>query len=256
MTGDRTLQSAGVRFVEAGNVAAAFGDKFDFGKGVTVAYTASTDSYKLTAPDRTTTVNFTPADAFPSTETNTLEWSKHTGGDRDDLFLTIPTVNGVTLSYTIIGTWSHFDGLKAETLRRVIIGGAPTLASDMPRTGTATYATFVGGTGSRAGTLYALDPSSVTFSADFANNAVTTALTMAGKPLAGGSTITTFGTFNGTGTISSTGSGFAGTFAGTGVTDSGFSGAFFGPKALEMAYAWFINGTNFTGGGIVAGAKQ
>ncbi|MBV1691746.1 transferrin-binding protein-like solute binding protein [Novosphingobium sp. G106] len=246
MTGDRTLQSAGVRFVSTGatmGVAAAFGGSQTLGTGVTFAYKASTDSYELTAPDKST-VTFIPADRLPE-ESNVQEWDKRNGAVRDSLVLTTPTINGVAMSYTLIGWWGHFDG--SQTVNRIAVLGAPTLTGDMPRTGTATYSAIVGGSGSRASVIYALDPSSATFSADFASNAVTTVLTMAGTPIAGGSTVTSFGTYGGTGTIS--GVGFSGSFTGTGVNASGFSGAFFGPQALEMAYGWYIHATDFNGGG-------
>ena len=256
MSGDRTFQTAGVQYTTSPQ-GISNGSSQAFGSGVTVAYTASTDSYRLTSPDGTTTT-FVPLDVVaPSPNApNTQHWTK-LGGLREDFFLTAPTVNGVALSYTIVGSWQRTTAVPGQSDIRLAVGGAPTVASDMPRTGRASYSTAIGGAAAQNGAAYSLSgPSSATFSANFASNSVTTSLTLAGTtpPLFGGTT-TSFGTFNGTGTISSTGPGFLGTINGNNATGI-FSGAFFGPQALEMGYDWFLSGGNFSAAGTVVGVKQ
>jgi hypothetical protein len=254
MTGDRTFETGGVQYATS-TTGISNATAQAFGSGVTIAYTQATDSYRLTAPD-SSTVTFDPSNAVAPAAPNTQQWTKVSGPVRDDLSLTVPTVDGVALSYTVVGAWQHADSSTGQALTRLAVGGAPTLAADMPRTGTATYATETGGTALRFGTPYALGGhSSATFSADFARNTVTTSLTLAGTPQPGGTAVTSFGTFNGTGTIASTGPGFTGTFNG-GSAIGAFSGAFFGPRALEMAYSWYLNGGDFSAAGTAAGVKK
>jgi hypothetical protein len=260
LKGDHTFQTAGVQY-DTGTAGFTNGSTQAFGSGVTVAYTASTDSYKLTAPDNST-VTFGPADAVaptPSTPPNTQVWSKaNADGTVDRLTLIVPTTaQGVPLSYTIVGTWGRTASFAGPGIYRIAIGGAPTLANDMPRTGSATYAVEAGGDAVQNGITYNLSGnSSATFSANFASNSVTTTLTLAGTPpLLAGSAVTQFGTFTGTGTISSSGPGFTGQLSGPAVNGA-FSGAFFGPKALEMGYGWYLTGGTFSAAGAVTGVKQ
>jgi hypothetical protein len=256
MSGDRTFQTAGVQYITSQPNALSNGTSQALGSGVTVAYTASSDSYKLTAPDGTTTT-FTPLDvAAPSpTAPNTQRWTK--AGTGESFFLTVPTVNGVALSYTIVGSWQRPTAIPGQTDVRLAVGGVPTLASDMPRTGSATYSAAIGGSAAQSGAVYSLSgPSTASFTANFANNSVATSLMLAGTasvPFGAGTT--SFGTFNGTGTISSSGPGFTGTLSGNGTTGI-FSGAFFGPKALEMGYDWFLSGGTLSAAGTVTGVKQ
>lgn len=250
MSGDRTFQTAGVQYA-IGNVAGfTNGSAQALGTGVTVAYMAASDSYRLTAPDGTV-ATFSPSDVSapnPSLPTS-LQWSKVSGTTRDSLTLTA----AVTLSYTLVGSWIRTDMTTNQSTVRLAVGGVPTVASDMPRTGTATYAVQVGGAAAQSGTSYSLSgTSSATFSADFAANSVSTALTLgamqAGAPIS-------FGTFNGTGAISSTGPGFTGTLNGSNGVTGVFAGAFFGPKAAEVGYDWFMSGPSFSAVGTAAGAK-
>lgn len=256
MSGDRTFQTAGVEYTASAPNGLTNGTTQALGNGVTVAYTASSDSYKLTAPDGTTTT-FNPLDvSVPSPSApNSQRWAKP--GTNEAFVLTVPTVDGVALSYTIVGSWQRPTAIPGQTDIRLAVGGVPTLASDMPRTGSATYSAAMGGAVAQNGLAYSLNgSSSASFSANFANNSVATSLVLAGtsSPLLGGAT-TSFGTFDGTGTISSTGPGFGGTLSGNGTTGI-FSGSFFGPKALEMAYAWYLSGGSLSAAGTVVGVKK
>ncbi|GAA0310796.1 hypothetical protein GCM10009087_21070 [Sphingomonas oligophenolica] len=258
MTGDRTFQTGGIQYNSAPS---GFSNTstFAFGNGVTVAYTAASDSYKLTAPDGST-VTFDPSNIqAPPAGSTTQVWAKTAGTIHDQFSLSVPTVSGVPLSYTLTGSWQHFDTATNTALVRLAVGGAPTIASDMPKTGTATYSTTVGGAANMPGgatpSYLLTGNSTATFSANFGTGAISTTLTLAGTQPSTGATVTNFGTFTGTGSIGSGGPGFTGTLAGTGANGV-FSGAFFGPQALEMGYDWSLNGGSFTAVGAVTGRKN
>jgi len=256
MTGDRSFQTAGVQYRVVTDPPAYFaeGATQSFGSGVVIAYTAASDSYKLTAADGST-VTFTPADTITPGAEASLQRLKTNGAINDQLTIFKTAVNGVSLSYLMAGSWVHRDPANNASISRLAIGGSPTIASDMPRSGSATYSTAVNGTMLANGTPFTLTGSSTaTFSADFAANSVATALTLTGVQSTG-TTVANFGTFSGTGAISSSNSAFTGTLSGTGATGV-FSGAFFGPQAKEMGYSWFLNAGIVQGAGFVVGVKN
>lgn len=262
MSGDRTFQTTGVQFTQRNG----FTDPSIQapGNGVTLAYVQATDSYKLTAPD-STSVTVGPSNVGASEDSNSIQWNKssvnssNNGPVYDNVIITAPVVNGVALSYTVVGTWIHAD---VSAVTRIAVGGAPTIASDMPRSGTATYATTAGGKAYAAlpsGTIftagtYLLTSSGANFSANFANNSITTSLNLSGTPQGGNGAVRSFGTFNGSGTIASSGPDFNGVLNGTGATGI-FAGSFFGPGAREMAYAWYLQAADFSAAGWAAGIK-
>lgn len=261
MTGDRTFQTGGVQY-NTGPSGFSNGTNLAFGNGVRVAYTAASDSYTLTAPDNTT-VTFNPSEVVqPAPAANTIQWLKRNSSNvvTDQFTLIVPTSGGVALSYTIIGTWGTNLNSSSPTYR-IAVGGAPTIASDMPKSGTANYTVGVGGAANLAGAPYNLSGNSTgTFSANFGTGAITTALTLTGTPQPSGGTPTTFGTFNGSGTIASNSPGFTGTISGTAsngtAATGGFSGAFFGPQALEVGFGYTITAGTFSAVGGVSGVKQ
>ncbi|MEP6868534.1 MAG: hypothetical protein ABJA20_08455 [Novosphingobium sp.] len=59
MAGDRTFQTGGIQYQTGPGINFTQAQKLAFGSGITVAYTAASDSYRLTAPD-STTVTVTP----------------------------------------------------------------------------------------------------------------------------------------------------------------------------------------------------
>ncbi len=256
MSGDRTFQTVSLQY-NASGTGFTNGATQAFGTGATVAYTEATDTYKLTAPDGST-ASFGPADvtAPPPSIPNSQQWSKVSGTKRDQLILAVPTVNGVALSYTIFGSWMTADTATNQATFHLALGGAPTNAGDMPRTGSANYSAATGGAAIQGATSYSLSGnSSATFSANFASNSVSTSLTLGGTSGGAAGPVTQLGTFNGTGTISASGPGFAGTLNGSGATGA-FAGAFFGPRAVEMGYNWFVNGPSFSAVGTAVGVKQ
>ena len=257
ITGDRTFQTGGIQYDIDGSGAFSNGSVVNFSSGTTVAYTAATDTYTLTAPGGATTASFAPVNALPinPSQPNAQQWRVVNGTTTDILTLIVPSSSGgVPLSYMIIGSWGHQT--PTGTTYRLSVGGSPTVATDMPKTGTANYSLAIGG-GAKAGTTnYNLGGgnSTATFSANFGTGQITTALNLAGVPN-GGTAITQFGTFNGTGTVTSSGPGFTGTLTGTNANGI-FSGAFFGPQALEMGFTYFLSGTNFSAAGAGGGIKQ
>lgn len=254
LSGDRSFQTGGVQYTTGPGVNFTNGQAVAYGSGPTIAYTASSDSYRLSASDGTV-ATFDPSNVVtPPPTANAVTWNKVVGTTRDIFTLSVPQVNGVPLSYLLQGSWARIDLAVNLATVRLGFGGSPTLASDVPRSGTASYNTDFGGTLSQANTSYTLTGNSTaTFSANFASNAVTTALNLNGVVSNTSGPVTAFGTFGGTGTI--TNNGFGGTLTGSGPSGA-FSGAFFGPQALEMGYAWYLNGTAFNAAGRVVGIKQ
>jgi hypothetical protein len=258
LTGNQTFQTAGVQYNTSQTPGFANATTQAFGSGVTVSYTETTDSYRLTAPDGST-VTFDPSNAAPPLPTapNSQVWIKTSGTQRDQLAIFAPVLNGVPLSYTLLGSWIRMDTATGQSTVRLAVGGVPTVASDVPRTGSATYSTLVGGAAVQNGTSYSLNANSTaTFSANFAANSVTTALTLIGAATPAGDQPTNLGTFNGTGTISATGPGITGTLTGANGVTGAFSGAFFGPRALEVGYDWHMSGGSFSAIGTMTGIKQ
>jgi hypothetical protein len=251
MSGNQTFQTAGVTYT-FGAGGASNGTAQTLGNGVTVAYNAATDVYTVTAPGGSPSQTFGPNDVQPLPQTPTsLRYVKTTGTTVDTLILTPSTL----LSYALFGSWSQLNTTNNTSTFRLAIGGSPTLASDMPKTGSATYNTAFGGTANANGATYNLaGNTSGTLSANFGAGTVSSTLNMGGTQVANGP-VTQLGAFTGSGTIASGGPGFSGTLTGT--PGSGvFAGAFFGPQALEAAYSFFVSGTNFNAVGQGGGVKQ
>jgi len=255
LTGNRTFQSAGVHYTLAGIQPSAFSVQ-KYGAGVTIAYNASNDSYTLTAPDGTTetfssATNTPPPGYVPPP--NSLVFFNSMGG----VFGFQPaSVNGVALSYTALGAWLHSqNGLDVYAA----VAGVPTIASDMPRNGTANYQTSI------LGGVYTGDPnsyeltsdSSATFSANFGAGTVATTLHLVGAQ--NNLPPVDFGSYTGSGTIASASPGFSGTLASTSpnpiMPNGEFSGVFFGPQAKEMGYSWYLSGASISAQGGVVGTK-
>jgi hypothetical protein len=260
LSGDRTFNTAGVKY-DVGTAGASNFASLPYPNGVQVAYSAANDSYTLSIPGATATT-FLPSEVTqPQPAPNVVQYLKRnsSGAVTDVLTLIIPTSGGVPLNYTLVGTWGTNVASGTPTYR-IGIGGIPTLASDVPKTGSANYSVGVGGSANNNGTNYNLQPNSTaTFSANFAAGTVATTLNLSGVT-GSGATPVSFGSFTGTGTIASTTPGFTGTFSGTAFNSSAtsgfFSGAFFGPQGIEMGYAYALSAGTFNAVGAVTGAKQ
>lgn len=251
LTAPTTFQTAGVHWQASSSGVSGQGADA-FGSGVVVVFDPAAGSYQITTPTGITgTFSGADTDAL-NTSGNVHSYIKTTASGQQRLRVTLPTVGGVPLSYLIFGTF--LDGSGGISRSWSAVGGSPTVASDMPKTGSATYAAETTANVLSGGAVYTTtSASTASFSANFGSGTVSTSVHLLGSP-SGSTTVTDFGSFSGTGTISSTGPGFSGTFTGT--TGAGFSGAFFGPQATEMGYLFnFANGSIEAFGG-VAGKKN
>lgn len=207
--------------------------------GLTFAYDASAGTY--TVADGTDSASF--SDSAPVSSGSTDSYTTKSGSvtDQLDLFSNVRSggsqgAGAIALTYLSFGKWTHSDGQTLDNRITYFLFGSPTDPSDMPHTGTATYSTMV--TGSSFAGCYGCDAQpfdgSATVTADFGAGSVNTDLTL-----------TSIGSFQGTGTIS--GNQFAGNFtgnftaAGTELQDGAFQGGFFGPSAAEMGYTFSLH---------------
>lgn len=262
LSGNQTFQTAGVSLSQVTGANGPAKD-YKFGSGIVLAYDAAADSYTLTSPDGYS-VTMSQANLDPSSNSDNSNYVKISGLTEDRVTLGRRQVNGVRLNYTMFGSWSHTGDVndRMGTGRTdLAFGGVPTQASDVPKSGTASYDTFVGGTIISENKPYLLNDqaggtshSSATFSINFATGAVDTALNLRGAPPGGGA-FTEFGRFTGTGTLNSGGPGFSGALTGADANGA-FSGALFGPQGKEMGYAWYLLGSTLEGRGIVVGIKK
>jgi len=246
LTGNQTFQSGGIHWQVSG--AGRTGQGTDaFGSGVVFAYNEASDTFTVTTPTGVVaTFDASTYQAGQSTGTRDV-FVKGTGASQQTLTLSRPSLSGVVMSYLVIASFFNTPTSSSWTA----VGGVPTQASDVPRSGSATYTADTGANvfvGNTQYTALSTSGSTATFSANFGANSVATSVHLIGPPAAGGVAVD-FGTFNGTGTISSSGPGFTGAFTAT--TGAGFSGAFFGPQGAEAAYTYNFIGT-YTGGSMEA----
>lgn len=225
------------------------------GSGVAISYVRSSDTYRLSLPDGSATT-FAPADRRADPGPGVQGWTKISGTQTDNFYLTHSP--GITLQYTLLGDWESFNTASGAYRNSVFLTGQTTQAGDMPKAGAATYQGSISGSvQTTPGSMpYRISTSSDSaLSANFATGTISTSLQLAGQQLGDGSASRDFGTFSGTGTITSASSAFNGTM--TGPDGSGaFAGAFFGPAATEMGYVWEITGSDFRAMGQVSGKKN
>jgi hypothetical protein len=164
--------------------------------------------------------------------------------------LSVPSVNGVELTYTrfatvfTVGMPVGFDG-------HAVVFGVPTQESDVPTSGTATYTGVAGGSTILAnGASASLDGSTASLTADFSTGSISTVLALMMTPVGG--TIAPLDVLSGTGSLGAIKPGFSGTLTGSGTVAGNFGGAFFGPKAAEFGYDFVVGGTNAAGAGFTA----
>ncbi|WP_336977927.1 transferrin-binding protein-like solute binding protein [Altererythrobacter fulvus] len=169
---------------------------------------------------------------------------------KEVLELHVPQIGGVPLSYTRFGTYLNLNvsllQQKIDPLAAFVFG-QPTASGSMPTSGSATYRSDVYGAvfvpNGTSPSLYAMGDGSgsATFSANFASGTVSTLINLAGNDALGSGGYATFGSVSGSGSILSGGPAFSGSLSGSG--SGGFTGAFFGPSAVEMGYVFNVQGT-------------
>lgn len=210
------------------------------GLGPTVTFSYDPSSGTYTVQGANASASFTSTDQTPTSDYS-YGYSKTVGTTNDKLSVygNVKAGNAIAppvqLSYTSYGLWTHSDSVSGKTSYTYFVFGQPTGSANVPTSGTGTYQTTVSAsmfqTGAVPATLSSLS-GSATFSADFGAGTVNTVLSLASD------------SFNGTGSIS------AGQFGGdftsnaTNFQDGKFQGAFFGPAAQEMGYAFAIHKHN------------
>jgi hypothetical protein len=224
----------------------------DFGSGsVLIDYDATKQSYTVT--DKGVATVYSSTDGSHSQDYNSDAYYHVDGNKSEEGFIisrqygSYPTAKSLTYS-AFISKNRHDINLNSEnnTVYKgrlsISIGGVETVASDMPKTGTASYA------GISTGYLFdspqiTLSVSS-TLSVDFSSRSVSTSMSLRGEPSQ------SLGMFTGTAPIDQTGIHFKGDLNADGVAKGTFSGGFFGPQAIEAGYIFRV-ATNV---GIVDGA--
>ncbi len=251
LTGVQKLKAAGLRYsfsTTPGSIGFTFTQLEPFGAGMKANYDAGTGNVTYTTPGGLS-VAFTAADEVvgQSTPSARLFFKPNPAGGIYGGSLTTPSVNSVPLSYTRFGTF-FTQGTPAPLDGHAFVLGVPTAARDVPKRGTATYTSVVGGQAFAASNPVSLrlTGSTATFSANFSTGAINTALQLVGTPVSGGATVA-LDNVTGVGSISGTKPGFTGLFTGTGTVNGNFAGAFFGPRAVEFGYDFLVGGTNAAG---------
>lgn len=249
LTGNRNFDKACAGYRQGSSLApitaSEFGEGISQGRGLTLGFTASTNTWSITGPGFTT--SFGPADLSPTQPADTIFYSRLVNG-LPERFAIVSRPFGTQAAEYVRGSSVTFPaGGGVEDYFCVF--GVPTLATDPLPTGTITYTQFnVGGRAIRAtpagGAIFDLRDSTVTLSANPATLQVTTQITLAGRELVGGvpsATLTQFGTFTSTGAVNTRPS-YSGTLASPGqtVVDANFAGWFFGPQGREAGYAFNI----------------
>ena len=229
------------------------GDRFGIqgrGPAVTIRYDAAAGTY--TVQDDLASASF-GASNLASTSKGFEVYTKTGGTVSDTLNLLVNARPGapkasapLQLSYLSLAIWGHTDSLSGDNRKTYILFGFPTGAANMPRTGSASYRTFVTGTRTERAPSMAVTREleirgSASLTANFATGAIATQLVL--TPLTGPGS---FGTFVGTGAIYDGTDQFGGTFASTNPNfwNGGFYGSFYGPGAKEMGYGFMTSEYN------------
>lgn len=251
MTGSRSFELTGIHIDRQST--GSTGSSLPYSGQARIGYDAAADTYTLTTTSpQSYSVVFGPQDKFTSnTVADQVVYNRNDGTLIDNAQIIAPVINGVPMTYTTMIGWGH---ATSHTQVILAVGGVPTRRDDMPKTGTATYTTA----SIRSGVLInglgaAPQNSSFTFTADFAAGKVHSDMRL---------TVSNFDwRYVGDGTITGGGPGFAGTLSpdtasGSPGRGSGrFDGAFFGPGATEMGFAWFLTDPGFEAEGLVGGRK-
>jgi hypothetical protein len=221
---------------------------------VTISYDAANQSYTVAANGRQAT--FLPADRTSSTGAQLTTYEKQTqsGGTTYNnsfgLYRTGQTSGGLNLTYASYGGWQQTNntGTGIDFRQVYFVYGVPTAASDLPRTGSASYTTIVDGFWADPVGLYSVSGTS-SLTANFAAGTVATNISLTGQNISPGGGTRAFGTLNGTQTISTSDASFSGALAGAGYSGT-LNGLFFGPQAAEVGGAFSVTSA---GGGALSG---
>lgn len=177
-------------------------------------------------------------------------------GTTDEILQVSKQGVGIDLTYTRFGNYTWLSGSSGYISFLAL--GVPTVVSDLPTSGTATYNGFVDGLWSDGTTTRRLYGSTATLSADFATGKVQTTLNLTGRDDPFGdflnSATVALGTFSGTGTLASGTYYFSGPLSGSGGWTGAFNGGFNGPRASEYGYTFDLhNGSGAAAAGVAIG---
>lgn len=196
---------------------------------VGVSYNASNQSYTITS--NIGSQAFAASDRNAASSNNLITtYTKRTGNVQDDLILANGPAAGFT--YSNFGSWVRTtDNTTSVAVHNsYAVYGIPTAAADMPRTGSATYATAGGATQVAGNTLRALSGTG-SLTANFGTGNIQTSLALGG-----------FGTLSGSATINSNNATFSGGMGGAGYSGA-LAGRFFGPAAAEVGATFTMTST-------------
>ena len=261
MTGDQTYSTSCSSWPSSAGALGTVNPASAFGGGLQFAKTAATSVYAVTGDG--ISLSFGPADySTLNSRPDADVWLKGS----DLLTLEALTWGGTRMAYNRV---FYVNATKAGTMVvYACVGGVPTLAFDVPTTGTASFPKAgmdAFASTSSAGTVTNYQPakSAVTLSADFGAKKVTITLHLIGTtvgPLPHSDT--DLGTITGNGTIDATTGLFSGTWSSTDRNVTGnFAGSFFGPQAQEFGLTYSASGNdgagtpNFVSGGTINGSR-
>ena len=225
---------------------------------LTIAYDATTKGYTVSFGG--TSAAFTSANVLASgTNAVATTYETKSGSLQNDLVLFNPGSGNTTLAltYSSYGAWQRLtdNGGSLGIVQDFFVFGIPTLASDLPKTGTASYQSIIDGFWVTSNDVRALAGTG-TLTADFL--AGTTSVTL---NLRGVSSLTglayTLDNFTGTGPIDGPNVTFSGTLSPTTSAYSGtYTGRFFGPAATEAGAVFNLHdGVGGVVDGVIIGHK-
>jgi hypothetical protein len=170
--------------------------------------------------------------------------------------LTTPGGAATIYNYTGWGEWNITStNAGAQTSNRFEFAyGIPTLLSDLPRTGTATYPLQLTGYDQAGGFPIT---GGGTLSANFAAGTINVSLSPALVQQPGQTNFTPITTLTGSGAIASNSGAFSAPLTATGYT-GGVNGGFYGPQAAEVGGAFYYSGgsAGSSAAGVLLGKKQ
>jgi len=261
----KTGNYAGQRvIVVVGDKTAYGGDGVSAAKHpTTISYNASTQTYTLYDYDGGPGYSYSPSKIVASQSTAAYTFYRDAStGSTLKLLNDSPTNPVIALNYVTYGKWVVPQSAPIHFADNYVVFGQISLASAVPRTGSANYRAILDGTYQKGATTYCL-AGNATFAANFGTGIM--GLTVAPIGTSSTGTRITFGTLTGSGYISYDSSSFGATSrtrAADG-TKTLFSstGNFYGPAAQEIGGVFTLSQTLGTtqlgeGGGAFVGKKN
>lgn len=228
--------------------------------GVTISYDAALQTY--TVHDSSSAISYAPADrdaSAPGPSESPFDNYVHRNGNVTDTIRAyrvgtantqFPQLSYATFVVARRETATAVSGISSANITTRLIyavGGFETQRSDLPKTGTASYSTYVTGTAIESGAGRDVG-GSATITADFGSASVNTTLALTSN----GQSI---GMFSGAAPIESTTPHFKGDLTANSATQGSFSGSFFGPQATEVGYTYRVQTSIGTVNGGAVGKK-